>query len=57
MNIKSLILWADDDWTNYSDIELKQQLVIGDLGIFHYFKNTCYEGKPRKVCITIEEIT
>jgi len=63
MKIKrKLILWADDDWMNYPKSTLEKWIVEGYLkeqpcfGVFHYRKNGCYEGKPRKVEIIIREI-
>ena len=55
---KSFELWADDDWTYCSIKELKELIVEAKSlpRIFHYKKSNCYEGKPRKICITIEEI-
>ena len=56
---KSLVLWADDDWMNFSKGEHMNQLVFGKgdtLGCFHFLKKNCYEGEARKVRITIEEI-
>ena len=55
-NKKSLVLWADDDWYNFPKKEIVQQFVGGVLGVFHTRKGNCYEGKPRKVRITIEEL-
>lgn len=51
-----ITVWADDDWMNFSDKDLKLQLNSGELGIFHSARKNCYEGKPEKVKITIEKV-
>ena len=59
---KSLVLWGDDDWVNLSKQDLEDILIMGTpedkpcYAVFHAKKKNCYEGKPRKVRITIEEI-
>ena len=57
---KSIVLWADDDWANYSMKEIANGFISSlakDFGyVFHHKKENAYEGEPRKVRITIEEI-
>jgi len=57
-NKKEIIVWADDDWMICNKKELKQSIIEPEINghVFHYKKAYCYEGKPRKVKITIEEI-
>ena len=54
---KRIVLWADDDWIYYSKKEIKENIILGkEFEVFHYTKDNCYEGKPRKVEIIIREI-
>ena len=59
MKKKSFILWADDDWRFLSKKAISTHMVettLKVIGVFHYTKHGCYEGKPRRVRITIEEL-
>ena len=51
---RSIAVWANNDWMNFSDKELKLQLIGNELGMFHNTKTNCYGDEPQKVKITIE---
>lgn len=56
---KTMILWADDDWKYLTKGSIMKHMVettLEVIGVFHYKKENCYEGKPRKVKITIENM-
>lgn len=52
---KKIVLWADDDWANFPQKQIKEA-IVSESGIFHLKKENCYEGKPRKVEIIIREV-